>query len=242
VRFRFRFVSIRHLEKFGDAMKRPKKSPAPRSKRLFAEPEHSTRPAEGAYTAHIDGAARGNPGPASYGVAILKPDGEPLDRLKKYVGRTTNNVAEYFALIAALDYAAAHSIKKLRIRSDSELLVRQMQGRYKVKSEDLKPLHERAKKLAASLEYFDIQHVPRQRNREADGLANEALDGLGAPRQDFFSGKLLTEDDLKKEQEAARGLRRMRARYRNGALYPAENLDLRDGTEVEITVSVPKSN
>jgi ribonuclease HI len=223
-------------------VKRPPKSRAPHPTRLFAEPEHSAQHAEGAYIAHIDGAARGNPGPASYGVAILKPDGEPLERLKKYVGRTTNNVAEYFALIAALDYAAAHGIHKLRIRSDSELLVRQMQGRYKVKSADLKPLYERAKKLAESLAYFDIQHVPRERNREADGLANEALDGSSAPRRDFFSGKLLTEDDLKKEQQASRGSRRIRARYRNGALYPAENLDLRDGTEVEITITLPKSN
>jgi probable phosphoglycerate mutase len=223
-------------------MKRPKKSAAPRSKRLFAEPEHSAAHTEGAYTAHIDGAARGNPGPASYGVAILSPDGLPHERLKKYVGRTTNNVAEYFALIAALDYAAAHGIKKLRIRSDSELLVRQMQGRYKVKSVDLKPLHERAKKLAGSLEYFDIQHIPRERNRQADGLANEALDSPSPPRQNFFTGKVLTEEDLKKEQEALRGSRRMRARYRNGALYPSENLDLRDGTEVEITVTLPKPN
>lgn len=220
-------------------MKRSAKSSAPR---LFHEPAHPPAHAEGAYTAHIDGAARGNPGPASYGVAILKPDGQPLEQLKKYVGRTTNNVAEYYALIAALDYAAAHGIRKLRVRSDSELLVRQMQGRYKVKSADLLLLHERAKKLAAALAYFHIDHVPREHNRQADALANEALDGNSAPRPDFFSGKLLTEEDLKREQQYSRGSRRIRARYRNGALHPAEPLDLPDGAEVELSIYPSKNN
>ena len=105
---------------------------------------------DGAYTANIDGAARGNPGPASYGVVLRRPDGKPLESLGKYIGRHTNNVAEYYALIAALDYAAANGIKRLRVYSDSQLIVNQIKGLYKVKHPDLRPLHERAKKQAAS--------------------------------------------------------------------------------------------
>ena len=206
--------------------------------RLFAEPAHADHE-EGSFTAHIDGAARGNPGPASYGVVILKPDGQPLEQLRKYIGRMTNNVAEYYALIAALDYAAAHSIRKLRIRSDSELLVRQMQGSYKVKSADLKPLHERAKKLAAALEYFDIQHVRREQNAHADALANEVLDHPGSsalsPSSDrYFSGRELDAQDFRDEQNYKLGKRTVRAVYRHGAFHPGEAINIPEGTEVEI--------
>ena len=138
----------------------------------FAEPE---RPAK-VHTAKVDGASRGNPGPASYAVVMRKPDGSSEFEIGKYVGRATNNVAEYCGLIAALDYAASHGIERLRIQSDSELLVRQMQGRYKVKSADLRPLHERAQKLARGLAFFAIEHIPRELNSEADALANVALD------------------------------------------------------------------
>jgi ribonuclease HI len=204
------------------------RKPAPGHSRLFTEPEHRAPQTLDAYTAHIDGAARGNPGPASYGVAFLRPDGQPLEQLRKYIGRMTNNVAEYYALIAALDYAAAHGFKKLRIRSDSELLVRQMKGIYKVKSGDLKPLHERAKKLAATLEYFDVQHVPREQNAVADALANEALDNPGGGS---------TEKPARLTLAPAQTTRRIRARYRNGALHLTEPLDFPEGAEVELTVS-----
>src|SRR3974390_3692676 len=96
-----------------------------------------------AYQANIDGGSRGNPGPAAYGVVIRDPRGEIVARLKKYIGNNTNNVAEYFGLIAALDYAQTHGIRGLRVESDSELMVRQMRGQYRVKSSDLQPLHER---------------------------------------------------------------------------------------------------
>src|SRR5947207_14093795 len=141
---------------------------------LFGDPPPEAKPL--AWRANIDGASRGNPGPASDGVVIRDPRGEIVARLKKYIGRTTNNVAEYYGLIAALDYAQAHSIRALRIESDSELLVKQMRGTYKVKSEDLKPLFERAKKMSKALDSFRIEHVYREQNREADALANEALD------------------------------------------------------------------
>jgi acyl dehydratase/ribonuclease HI len=146
------------------------------SGKLFDEPEMPTTRQEGAYTANIDGAARGNPGPAAYGVIVRRPDGKKHESLGKYIGRTTNNVAEYYALIAALDYAAASGIRRLRVYSDSQLIVNQIKGIYKVKHPDLRPLHERAKKQAAGLESFAIQYVPREENRDADEMANAALD------------------------------------------------------------------
>src|SRR6202163_5052621 len=149
-----------------------------------AEPEMRSRPA--AYQANIDGAARGNPGPASYGVVIRDGSGELVAKLKKYIGRMTNNVAEYYGLIAALDYAQSHGVRALRIESDSELLVRQMRGHYKVKSADLRPLFERAKKMSQTFESFRIDHVYREQNCEADALANEALDETsGGPRPEL---------------------------------------------------------
>src|SRR6202140_3250084 len=157
------------------------------SGRLFAEPESPSSRIEGAFTANIDGAARGNPGPASYGVVLRKPDGTLLESLGKYIGRTTNNVAEYYALIAALDYAAAHGISRLRVQSDSQLIVNQMKGLYKVRHPDLRPLHERARKQAAGLDAFAIQYIPREQNREADAAANAALDNNGGVKPAFAS-------------------------------------------------------
>lgn len=151
------------------------RTPPPGGARLFSDSEAPGPPA-GVYIANIDGASRGNPGPAAYGVVLRDPNGAIILELAKQFGRDTNNVAEYYALLAALDYATAHGIRSLRIRSDSELLVRQMQGIYKVKSPDLKPLHERASKMSRQLSYFAIEHVRRELNSEADALANVALD------------------------------------------------------------------
>jgi GxxExxY protein len=125
---------------------------------------------------HIDGGARGNPGLAACGVVVATADGAPLHSFSQYLGETTNNVAEYRALLAALEYALEHRYPRLKIFSDSELLVRQMQGRYKVKSADLKPLHEQARHLIDRLAAFSVEHVRREANREADRLVNEALD------------------------------------------------------------------
>jgi ribonuclease HI len=169
-------------------MKRTSKPSPPGSARLFSD-SHPAPPA-GVHIANIDGASRGNPGPASYAVILRDPAGKVTLELAKNLGRATNNVAEYYALLAALDYATSHGVRALRIRSDSELLVRQMQGRYKVKSADLKPLHERALKLARQLEYFAIEHVPREMNREADLLANVALDTAGVPKFEGGRSKL----------------------------------------------------
>jgi acyl dehydratase/ribonuclease HI len=186
---------------------------------LFAEPESPATKLEGAYTANIDGAARGNPGPASYGVVLRRPDGKPLESLGKYIGRHTNNVAEYYALIAALDYAAANGIKRLRVYSDSQLIVNQIKGLYKVKHPDLRPLHERAKKQAATLEAFTIQYVPREQNGDADALANAALDNTGgvkpaygsAPAKPSAPAGTLYLDDLHVGQRFTSGTYRMDA-------------------------------
>jgi len=194
--------------------------------KLFEEPAHPSD----VQIANVDGASRNNPGPAAYGVLIRRADGAPLKSLSKYIGVKTNNEAEYFGLIAALDFALAHGIPKLRVRSDSELLVRQMQGHYKVKSAALRPLHEQARKLAAGLAYFSIEHVPREQNREADKLANAALDDLRdqGPR---VGGQRRIETRNSKIEN-----RKITARFSQGALHPAEPLDLVEGEEVEITL------
>jgi acyl dehydratase/ribonuclease HI len=187
------------------------------SGKLFEEPEPPSARLDGAYTANIDGAARGNPGPAAYGVVVRRPDGTTHESLGKYIGRHTNNVAEYYALIAALDYAAASGIKRLRVFSDSQLIVNQIKGLYKVKHPDLRPLHERAKKQAAGLESFTIQYVPREQNRAADDLANAALDSTSgvkpaygsAPAKFVSPSKVLYLEDLHVGQKFSSGTYRM---------------------------------
>jgi ribonuclease HI len=208
-----------------------KRSPANRDAGLFADSALEPNPAmssTAAYRANIDGGSRGNPGPASYGVVIRDPRGQVVAKLKKYIGRSTNNVAEYYGLIAALDYAQQHAIRALRVESDSELLVRQMLGRYKVKSPELRPLYERARKMAQTFASFKIDHVYREQNAEADALANEALDETSgkssAPRLDTISAKPQPQPS------------KIRARFRNGALVPLDPLDLAENSEVELTI------
>jgi ribonuclease HI len=213
-------------------MKRSSKTPPPSSARLFSE-SHAAAPPAGVHIANIDGASRGNPGPASYAVVIRDPSAKIILELAKNIGRETNNVAEYYALLAALDYATSHNISALRIRSDSELLVRQMQGRYKVKSADLKPLHERASKMAKQLGYFAIEHVRRELNRDADALANVALDQAGVPKF-AGSGSTTSEVPVAKESNSKSEPRRIRARFANGVLVPIEPLDLPEGAEIAI--------
>jgi ribonuclease HI len=205
-----------------------------RSAGLFGNHEPEAKPsAPAAWRANIDGGSRGNPGPAAYGVVIRNPRGEIVGRLKKFIGRTTNNVAEYYGLIAALDYAQSNSIRALHIESDSELLVKQMRGQYKVKSADLQPLFERAKKMSQSFAAFRINHVYREQNREADALANEAMDEVsGAPRAE--NGKAKSEKANSTSASAASAAIRVRARFRSGVLYPLEDINLPDGAEVEI--------
>ncbi len=148
------------------------------SRSLFSSQQGKTP--EQYLTAHSDGGARGNPGPAGYGVVINDQAGQKVAALSQYLGHQTNNFAEYQGLIAALEYAIEHGHKALKVVSDSELLVRQIKGVYKVKNSTLQELHGRAKELIGQLEWFSIDHALREHNREADELANQAMDkGMG---------------------------------------------------------------
>jgi ribonuclease HI len=127
--------------------------------------------------ASIDGGSRGNPGPAGYGVRIEREDGTVVE-LKESLGICTNNVAEYHGLIAALTWAAQHGVRSLRLRSDSELLVKQMRGEYRVKNAGLLPLVEEARTLIRRIGAVKFEHVRREFNKDADRLANEAMDSV----------------------------------------------------------------
>lgn len=126
--------------------------------------------------AYIDGGARGNPGPAGYGVRVESADGALLDELHGALGIATNNVAEYNGLLAALQWAVDHEERRVHIRADSELLVRQMRGEYKVRNAGLQPLYVRARLLAAQLDDVKFEHVRREFNKEADRLSNLGMD------------------------------------------------------------------
>ena len=125
---------------------------------------------------HVDGASRGNPGEAGFGVHVTGEDGALVAALYGYLGRATNNVAEYQALLHGLRFALAQGARRVEVFSDSELLVRQVGGRYRVKSPGLLPLHREAAVLLARFDEARVLHVPRERNREADALANRAVD------------------------------------------------------------------
>ena len=150
-------------------------------KSLFDEPVPRPTPRSAAHAikANIDGGARGNPGPAAYGVIVRDAKGEIIAELSDYLGIQTNNYAEYSGLLAALEFAVREKHLSLKVLSDSELLVRQMQGRYKVRSPGLIDLYDRARALVRRLEHFSIDHVLRQYNREADSLVNQVLDSRG---------------------------------------------------------------
>jgi ribonuclease HI len=137
-------------------------------------------------TANVDGGARGNPGSAGYGAIIKDETGEVLAELYAGIGINTNNVAEYRGLIAALEWALAHGHRRLHIRSDSQLIVQQMLGHYRVKHAGLIPLHQQAKRLAAEVGHVTFEHVRREQNHEADRLSNLGMDlnqGSGARPQ-----------------------------------------------------------
>jgi len=208
----------------------PRRAPTPKGKNLFGETAPEPKPAAtAAYRANIDGGSRGNPGPAAYGVVIRDARGQIAAKLKKYIGRSTNNVAEYYGLIAAMDYAQTHGILALRVESDSELLVKQMRGLYKVKSADLQPLYERARKMSQGFESFRIEHVYREQNREADALANEALDETEGKPKPAAATKAVAPAGQPDN-------RRIQARFRSGVLYLLEDVGLPDGTVVEVSI------
>ncbi len=178
-------------------------------------------------TAFCDGGSRGNPGPAGYGVFIEGPDGEKLAELSDYLGKTTNNVAEYSALLAALEWALQSGHRRMRVVADSELLVKQIQGRYKVNSPDLRPLYEEAKRRIARLAMFRVEHVLRGKNQKADRLANLAMDrGMGrksAPAK---------EPSESAARRAPRGP--LKGYVKNGVVHLLEG-ELPDGMFVKVT-------
>jgi ribonuclease HI len=145
---------------------------APAQRSLFGEADVERA------IANVDGGSRGNPGPAGYGVRIEREDGSIVE-LKASIGTATNNVAEYCGLIAALEWAASHAVRRLRVRADSELLVKQMRGEYRVKNAGLQPLFTEARELVRRIGDVTFEHVGREQNAAADRLANEAMDGAG---------------------------------------------------------------
>ena len=132
-------------------------------------------------TAYIDGGARGNPGPAGFGVRIEDAGGALVEEFHESIGVATNNVAEYRGLLAALEWAKTHECPALHVRSDSLLLVQQMLGNYKVKNAGLQPLHAKARLLVHQLGDVRFEHVGRAKNAHADRLANAAMDGAAKP-------------------------------------------------------------
>ena len=126
---------------------------------------------------YADGASRGNPGPAAIGATIKDKRGKLITFISQRIGKTTNNQAEYRAIIAALEEASRLGVKQVDIKMDSELVVRQINGEYRVKKATLKPLYQRVKQLQGQFEGCTLTHVPRQQNKEADNLANQALNG-----------------------------------------------------------------
>jgi ribonuclease HI len=158
----------------------PEMIPHPAKDETRDTPRRANPDVTGWFVAHCDGGSRGNPGPAGYGAVIEDPQGRIVARLSEYLGKQTNNYAEYAALLAVLDWAVKNEAKRLRVVSDSELMVKQMKGLYKVKNPGLVPLWEEAKRRAAKLTKLEMSHTLRGGNKEADGLANDAMDkGMG---------------------------------------------------------------
>jgi probable phosphoglycerate mutase len=143
---------------------------------LFPDPAPSPKSSAPWIHAHCDGGARGNPGPAGYGAQIVDDAGNTIAELSEFLGFKTNNFAEYSGLLGCLGWALEHGHSRLKVVSDSELMVKQIQGKYQVKSPDLKPLFDEAKRRIAKLDGFQITHALRHKNKEADRLANEAMD------------------------------------------------------------------
>ncbi len=175
--------------------------------------------------ANIDGGSRGNPGPAAYGVVIKTAQGKGVAEIAKFIGKATNNFAEYQGLLAVLEYSLSHGYSRLRVLTDSELMAQQIAGGYKVRSPDLKPLHALAQALIARLESFSIQHVYREQNREADRLVNQALDeeerGIAPARA----------SNVPPSKPVC-----ISATFRDGLLHPHTQLPLLEGEEVDLEI------
>ncbi|MGA7243888.1 MAG: ribonuclease HI family protein [Terracidiphilus sp.] len=206
---------------------------------LFPGMEPPSTESEGWYTAHCDGGSRGNPGPAGYGAVIEDSKGHTVARLSEFLGRQTNNFAEYKGLLAVLAWAQQHGARRLRVVSDSELMVKQMKGQYKVASPGLRPLWEEAKRLARQLDRFEMRHTLRGGNKEADRLANEAMDkGMGrqpAPQAASSGGSSPERPVPVKKPAEDNAPRQVLEGYVKGGVVHLLEGELPDGAFVKIT-------
>jgi ribonuclease HI len=187
------------------------------------------------YTAHCDGGSRGNPGPAGYGAVVTDSTGKVVARLSRYLGNQTNNFAEYQGLLAVLQWAIDNGKKRLKVVSDSELMVKQMKGIYKVKHPGLLPLWQDARRLVSQLSSFEMRHTLRGGNKEADRLANEAMDqGTGKKREgpESTSSRVLSQRTDKPAQPKPPS-RIIEGFVKNGVVHPLEG-ELPEGTFVKI--------
>lgn len=193
----------------------------------------------GWHTAHCDGGSRGNPGPAGFGAVIQDSEGRTVARLSEFLGRQTNNYAEYSGLLAVLEWALENGVRRLRVVSDSELMVQQMKGRYKVSSPVLRPLWEKARSRAAQLDQFEIRHTLRAGNQEADQLANQAMDkGSGKPRASAPSPSLTPS----KSASSARIARPSLSGFVQGGVVHFLGDTLPEGTVVQVIPDTGKGH
>ena len=178
--------------------------------------------------AYVDGGARGNPGPSGFGVVVQDEKGRPVAELSEYLGKQTNNYAEYSGLLAALKYAVQHGCKSLKVFSDSELMVKQIKGQYKVNNPALKELHGKARQFIGALDSFNITHVLRGRNADADRLANEAMD----------RGMKRVPESASTASNSSTPLREVNGVVRNGVVEFL-GTTLPDGTFVKVRAAKP---
>lgn len=205
-----------------------------------APPGHAQTKAPGWILAHCDGGARGNPGPSGFGAQITDERGNVVAELSEFLGVRTNNFAEYSGLLGCLQYALDHNYPRLRVVSDSELMVKQIQGKYQVKSPELKSLFDEAKRRIAKLDGFEISHALRHKNKDADRLANEAMDrGMGrAPAEIRPAGTPKTTQPAAREQGLAgapgKADAMLRGFTRDGVVHLLGGASLPDGIFVKI--------
>ena len=200
-------------------------------------PDESSPAAQtGWVTAHCDGGARGNPGPAGYGALLQDETGRVLAELSEFLGNRTNNYAEYSGLLGCLQWALDHGHRRLRVVSDSELMVKQIQGKYKVNSPDLRPLWEEARRRIAQLDRFEISHALRHKNKAADQLANDAMDrGTKSPGTNRQPASSEPRQEPKRPTPASPPTAPMlRGFTRDGAIHLLGGARLPDGIFVKI--------
>lgn len=211
---------------------------------LFGSAPKETGAENGWITAYCDGGSRGNPGPSGFGVFIQDAGGKAVAELGEFLGKRTNNYAEYSGLLAALDFALEKGHSRLRVVSDSELMVKQIKGQYKVNSPELRPLYDEAKRRIARLDQFRIEHVLRGKNQQADRLANEAMDrGMGrsspaapsAPSNFRAAVKAVGAGTAPASRPPAIPARAMRGLVKGGVIHLVEG-ELPEGTLVKVVV------